>query len=1079
MIRALLMRREFYLSNLGYSADSVDPFENQTEDEQKCCRVYRKLLVETFLYAADILPLCLADTKTHTSKAAEKAMKEKEAEKSLQVARNGGWKILSDSSEADRPNCVRRFCTMVFAFAFLRIPAIQGPVIESLTWRLMNQQQLMEAQNQGGDAESEEAPEKALKEAIRMPRARKVIDLHAKFINSNPHLFGWSALASPDDKTKAVPEDPSWLYSLGRDGLIFIDFFLQLTRQVLEIATDSTINANLGEKKQIPWLSLPGYSLFAELYSPLLGFAVVEATDKAAGIAKRSLMLAAPQEASTTQLPPAPQTLQNAPKTAWVDKFAPQDQPRPSSYQINQIMEMGFTRAQSIVALIHTATVSSAYLDRSTGGVGVDKYVMDVSRAVEFALVEDMRKMVDDLGGEVELEKNFDQSKHLKKQTPQTSVKSEDPSSPPEDPSSPPEDDTPDLIDFTLLAEFESPDIAPQSDPAPPPPDPFGQTTPTSQPEDKEDQESVAFRAKVEEMEQEKAKAVGEEDYMRAAQIKQFLADLTTAENLRLQLKAQSLEENQMFNTEQGGASPNLDEGFLLDTQSPINDSGSSALTDDAWFADGTLGSADLLIKALHEEAQSVYTPAEASTVVADEYSLPPAEYTQTEQERTEQWANRVRCAALSYLGSGDDTALNNRRKALGDAVVVGSGVMLGNPNLLFLHLTSLLAALHRLPQETALVATPFALEVAARWFHQSSTRKMAMLGSIQVKIWVLPMTASELEDFIDEFEQMLVRALEQDEKERAGGAATKALKQIITFLYHNIDLIHGQPRHKLMKMLLNVAFMRMFINKSTEVMYGFHLLIVYKLLRFHRHHAGSANDLDLLTTIGSKLLSIDQSRIMETLQEVANRKTSAADPWKGLVEVEELDIDRALQSHVHVLIDLVREAPNKMSETETKNTVASQPTDTVDLLQVDDAIAPPETEPIPKTEPHKEITVPREGLSLVEAALANYSRNLWEYYISGLKQKHDAALSVFAPPLVFSKAHGAFAPPRRLFVPGVSAPLTGGFTVYSPPTGMAQNGLSNNGLGRRIQNTPYSDNTGPASPTPPASTNTSPNNLL
>jgi hypothetical protein len=43
----------------------------------------------------------------------------------------------------------------------------------------------------------------------------------------------------------------------------------------------------------------------------------------------------------------------------------------------------------------------------------------------------------------------------------------------------------------------------------------------------------------------------------------------------------------------------------------------------------------------------------------------------------------------------------------------------------------------------------------------------------------------------------LLVNALEQDEKERAGGAATKALKQIITFLYHNVDLIHGQPRHK------------------------------------------------------------------------------------------------------------------------------------------------------------------------------------------------------------------------------------------------------------------------------------------
>lgn len=152
----------------------------------------------------------------------EKQLKEKATEKTLQTAKNGGFRVSTDSSEADRPSCVRRFCTMVFAFAFLRIPAIQGPVIESLTWRLMNQEQLMESVNQikkaGGSSQDKDGdedldkPGNALREAIKMPKARKLVDLHAKFINSNPHLFAWSALASPDDNVKAVPEDPSWLY---------------------------------------------------------------------------------------------------------------------------------------------------------------------------------------------------------------------------------------------------------------------------------------------------------------------------------------------------------------------------------------------------------------------------------------------------------------------------------------------------------------------------------------------------------------------------------------------------------------------------------------------------------------------------------------------------------------------------------------------------------------------------------------------------------------------------------------------------------------------------------------------------
>ena len=80
--------------------------------------------------------------------------------------------------------------------------------------------------------------------------------------------------------------------------------------------------------------------------------------------------------------------------------------------------------------------------------------------------------------------------------------------------------------------------------------------------------------------------------------------------------------------------------------------------------------------------------------------------------------------------------------------------------------------------------------------------------------------------------------------------------------------------------------------------MWGFQHFMVYKLLRFHRHHAQNSSDLDLLTSIGSKLLHKDKGEIMNTLQRVAERKTKAANPWKG-AEVEELDVDRALQSQV------------------------------------------------------------------------------------------------------------------------------------------------------------------------------------
>ena len=56
-------------------------------------------------------------------------------------------------------------------------------------------------------------------EVVRFPKGRKVLDGHRAFMDDNPQLFAWPLLASPDDAARAVPEDPSWLYSLGRDGL--------------------------------------------------------------------------------------------------------------------------------------------------------------------------------------------------------------------------------------------------------------------------------------------------------------------------------------------------------------------------------------------------------------------------------------------------------------------------------------------------------------------------------------------------------------------------------------------------------------------------------------------------------------------------------------------------------------------------------------------------------------------------------------------------------------------------------------------------------------------------------------------
>ena len=117
-----------------------------------------------------------------------------------------------------------------------------------------------------------------------------------------------------------------------------------------------------------------------------------------------------------------------------------------------------------------------------------------------------------------------------------------------------------------------------------------------------------------------------------------------------------------------------------------------------------------------------------------------------------------------------------------------------------------------------ATAAAPFVLEVLARWMHQSSTRELSKLGNIQVKIWVLPFTEGEMDALIGEFEKLLRAALRRDGEEIPGGGATKALKAVITFLYHNVDLIHGGARHRLVKMVLKVGFLRLFLNPSDEV---------------------------------------------------------------------------------------------------------------------------------------------------------------------------------------------------------------------------------------------------------------------
>lgn len=123
-----------------------------------------------------------------------------------------------------------------------------------------------------------------------------MLDTHRDFMDANPQLFAWSLLASPDDSARAVPEDPSWLYSLGRDGLVFTEFFLAYTRQVLECATVKADASGVSERKSIPWLALPGYPLFLELYTPLLQLALLDSTSKASGcpVVVQETLVAAP-----------------------------------------------------------------------------------------------------------------------------------------------------------------------------------------------------------------------------------------------------------------------------------------------------------------------------------------------------------------------------------------------------------------------------------------------------------------------------------------------------------------------------------------------------------------------------------------------------------------------------------------------------------------------------------------------------------------------------------------------------------------------------------------------------------------
>ena len=184
------------------------------------------------------------------------------------------------------------------------------------------------------------------------------------------------------------------------------------------------------------------------------------------------------------------------------------------------------------------------------------------------------------------------------------------------------------------------------------------------------------------------------------------------------------------------------------------------------------------------------------------------------------------------------------------NAVVIGSGVAItANSDLLCLHVASLLATLsdHQDQDKARAAAAPFVLEVLARWFHQSSVRILTTLGPISVKLWTIP--ANTNTGLITQQLRFLLQALLRHDADLRSGLAFKgakgkggsgsgggggggggggdggtrgsgdaadasvaeeamdrtaqieascesvvrALQSFVSFLYHNVDLIHGQ----------------------------------------------------------------------------------------------------------------------------------------------------------------------------------------------------------------------------------------------------------------------------------------------
>lgn len=254
------------------------------------------------------------------------------------------------------------------------------------------------------------------------------------------------------------------------------------------------------------------------------------------------------------------------------------------------------------------------------------------------------------------------------------------------------------------------------------------------------------------------------------------------------------------------------------------------------------------------------------------------------------------------------------------------------------------------------------------------------------------------------------------------------ALQAFVSFLYHNLDLIHGAWRHRLLNNVIKVGFSWLFLHPCAEVVWGFQHLLVFKLLRFHRHHSHSASDMTLLTEIGSNLLHVEQTDIMELMQRVGERKTHAANPAKGTF-VEELDIDHALMSQLEVLIDLVRAhhlsllsggraAPPKESSDATLdagNGGGGGGTGGGDReTDAHSAAAPTDDHKQDQGQADDRPTIPPGAAQRVRPALANYARLLWQYYCAGLKDTNDIALSVFAPPLNFHLASSIYAADRH-----------------------------------------------------------------